>query len=106
MAGYIANLGATKDFVDTGDNYYFFAKDGQNFKRMAQAFRLVPTIAYNIGKFTLGLEYEVTAAKFGDNLNADGSVMKEGTKLPGAAGLAGRYWVANHRIQLMTKFTF
>ena len=69
MAGYIANLGATKDFVDTGDNYYFFAKDGQNFKRMAQAFRLVPTIAYNIGKFTLGLEYEVTAAQFGDNLN-------------------------------------
>ena len=106
MAGYIANLGATKDFVDTGDNYYFFAKDGQNFKRMAQAFRLVPTIAYNIGKFTLGLEYEVTAAQFGDNLNPDGSVMKEGTKLPGAAGLAGRYWVANHRIQLMTKFTF
>ena len=106
MAGYIANLGATKDFVDTGDNYYFFAKDGQNFKRMAQAFRLVPTIAYNIGKFTLGLEYEVTAAQFGDNLNPDGSVMKEGTELPGAAGLAGRYWVANHRIQLMTKFTF
>ena len=106
MAGYIANLGATKDFVDTGDNYYFFAKDGQNFKRMAQAFRLVPTIAYNIGKFTLGLEYEVTAAQFGDNLNADGSVMKEGTELPGAAGLAGRYWVANHRIQLMTRFNF
>ena len=106
MAGYIANLGATKDFVDTGDSYYFFAKDGQSFKRMAQAFRLVPTIAYNIGKFTLGLEYEVTAAQFGDNLNPDGSVMKEGTELPGAAGLAGRYWVANHRIQLMTKFTF
>ena len=106
MAGYIANLGATKDFVDTGDNYYFFAKDGQNFKRMAQAFRLVPTIAYNIGKFTLGLEYEVTAAQFGDNLNPDGSVMKEGTELPGAAGLAGRYWVANHRIQLMTRFNF
>ncbi len=106
MAGYIANLGAAKDFVDTGDSYYFFAKDGQSFKRMAQAFRLVPTIAYNIGKFTLGLEYEVTAAQFGDNLNADGSVMKEGTELPGAAGLAGRYWVANHRIQLMTRFNF
>ena len=106
MAGYIANLGASKDFADLEDGYYFFTKDGQNFQRMAQAFRLVPTIAYNVGKFTLGLEYEMTAAQFGDNLNADGSVMKEGTELPGAAGLAGRYWVANHRIQLMTKFTF
>ena len=106
MAGYIANLGASKDFADLEDGYYFFTKDGQNFQRMAQAFRLVPTIAYNVGKFTLGLEYEMTAAQFGDNLNADGSVMKEGTELPGAAGLAGRYWVANLRIQLMTKFTF
>lgn len=106
MAGYIANLGASKDFADLEDGYYFFTKDGQNFQRMAQAFRLVPTIAYNVGKFTLGLEYEMTAAQFGDNLNTDGSVMKEGTELPGAAGLAGRYWVANHRIQLMTKFTF
>ena len=106
MAGYIANLGASEDFADLEDGYYFFTKDGQNFQRMAQAFRLVPTIAYNVGKFTLGLEYEMTAAQFGDNLNADGSVMKEGTELPGAAGLAGRYWVANHRIQLMTKFTF
>ena len=106
MAGYIANLGASKDFADLEDGYYFFTKDGQNFQRMAQAFRLVPTIAYNVGKFTLGLEYEMTAAQFGDNLNADGSVMKEGPELPGAAGLAGRYWVANHRIQLMTKFTF
>ena len=106
MAGHIANLGASKDFADLEDGYYFFTKDGQNFQRMAQAFRLVPTIAYNVGKFTLGLEYEMTAAQFGDNLNADGSVMKEGTELPGAAGLAGRYWVANHRIQLMTKFTF
>lgn len=106
MAGYIANLGASKDFVGLDkDYYYFFTKDGQNYRNMAQAFRLVPTIAYNIGKFTLGLEYEVTAAQFGDSLDADGSVMKAGASLPDG-GCATRYWVANHRIQLMTKFNF
>ena len=106
MAGYIANLGAAKDFVGLdNDSYYFFTKDGQNYRNMAQAFRLVPTIAYNIGKFTLGLEYEVTAAQFGDSLGADGKVMKAGASLPGG-GCASRYWVANHRIQLMTKFNF
>ena len=106
MAGYIANLGASKDFVGLDkDYYYFFTKDGQNYRNMAQAFRLVPTIAYNIGKFTLGLEYEVTAAQFGNGLEADGTVMKAGTRLPDG-GCATRYWVANHRIQFMTKFTF
>lgn len=105
MAGYIANLGASEDFVDLDSGYYFFTKDGQNFKRMAQAFRLVPAVAYNIGKFTLGLEYEVTAAQFGDTLNADGTVVKAGKWLaPGRK--AARYWVTNHRIQFMTKFNF
>ncbi len=105
MAGYINNLGAGKDFVDTADNYWFFAKDGYNFRNMAQAFRIVPTILWNIGKFSVGLEYEMTAAQYGSNLDADGSVVKDGAALPSGV-TAERHWVANHRVQLMTKFNF
>lgn len=105
MAGYIHNLGASEDFIDTDTGYYFFTKDGQNYKNMAQAFRLVPTIVYNIGKFSLGLEYEVTSAQFGDHLASDGSVLAAGTRLQDGSS-ASRYWLTNHRIQLMTKFTF
>lgn len=102
MAGYINNLGAGKDFMD---GYWFFTKDGYNFRSMAQAFRIVPTVVWNIGKFTVGLEYEMTAAQYGSNLNADGSVVKDGTVLPDGSW-AERHWVANHRVQLMTKFNF
>ena len=105
MAGYLRNLGADSDFMDNGLRYWFFSKDGGDFKNLAQAVRLAPSVSWNIGKFTLGLEYEVTAAQFGDSLGADGKVMKAGASLPGG-GCASRYWVANHRIQLMTKFNF
>lgn len=102
MAGYIVNLGTNEDILNTGNNYYyFFTKDGQNYGNMAQAYRIVPTIAYNVGKFTVGLEYEMTSAQFGD----------EPASMPaGRAGLVEpgplKYWVTNHRIQIMTKFTF
>ena len=102
MAGYINNLGAGKDFMD---GYWFFTKDGYNFRNMAQAFRIVPTVVWNIGKFTVGLEYEMTAAQYGSNLNADGSVVKDGTVLPDGSW-SERHWVANHRVQLMTRFNF
>lgn len=108
MLGYITNLGTGRDMVDTGsDSYYFFSKDGGNFRNLAQAFRVVPAFTYNIGKFTLGLEYEVTSAQYGSHLNADGTVMKDGESITALNGVqASRHWITNHRIQFMTKFTF
>ena len=72
---------------------------------MAQAFRIVPTVVWNIGKFTLGLEYEMTAAQYGSHLNLNGTVMADRADVSNGV-TATRNWVANHRIQLMTRFNF
>lgn len=106
MAGYINNLGAGEDFIGTNaDSYYFFNKDSYSFRNMAQAFRIVPTVVWNIGKFTLGLEYEMTAAQYGSHLNLNGTVMADRADVSNGV-TATRNWVANHRIQLMTRFNF
>ena len=100
MAGYIKSLGASKDLAD----YWFFSKDGGDFTKMSQAIRIVPTIVWNIGKFTLGLEYEMTAAEYGSDVDGKGRVLASGTEVNGT--VASRHWVANHRVQFMTKFNF
>ena len=104
MVGYINPMGAGKDFVDTAGNYYFFSKDGGNFKNLASMYRIVPTVVYNLGKFALGLEYEVTSAEYGDIVKANGAVAHEGESVNGFT--ASTHWITNHRIQLMAKFTF
>ena len=104
MVGYIKPMGAGKDFVDTAGNYYFFSKDGGNFKNLASMYRIVPTVVYNLGKFALGLEYEVTSAEYGDIVKANGAVAHEGESVNGFT--ASTHWITNHRIQLMAKFTF
>lgn len=101
MAGYINNLGAGKDLSE----YWFFSKDGGNFKKMSQAVRIAPAVVWNIGKFTLGLEYEMTAAEYGSHVDTKGHVVAAGTDM-GAGVLASRHWVANHRVQFMTRFNF
>lgn len=101
MAGYINNLGAGKELSE----YWFFSKDGGNFKNMSQAIRIAPAVVWNIGKFTLGLEYEMTAAEYGSHVDTKGHVVAAGTDM-GAGVLASRHWVANHRVQFMTRFNF
>ena len=58
--------------------------------------RVIPAVCYNAGKFTLGLEYNYTAAQYGDG------------KTYTAHGLSteGLHTVENHRIQMLVKFTF
>ena len=58
--------------------------------------RIIPTVAYNVGKFTLALEYNITAAQYGDGLSYN------------ARGLSldGLHWVYNNRVQMMVRFTF
>jgi hypothetical protein len=65
---------------------------------MNQMWRLSPTLLYTVGKFQLGLEYEITSVRYGD--------LSQG--LNAQTGLAdkGLHWVTNHRVQLMTKYNF
>ena len=90
FGGYVRNFG-TKDAV-VGDLY--FSKN--SFSNMNRMFRLTPELVYNLGKVAFGLEYELTGVQYGSWGKDD------------HYGLATQdlHWVANHRIQLMAKYTF
>lgn len=89
MLGYMKQLGTTKDLA--GEIWLNTAAD----TKIQQAFRATPTVAWNLGKFTVSLEYNLTAAEFGSgSRNARG--MFTGDK----------EWILNHRFICMTKFNF
>lgn len=95
FAGYVENLG-TKDPLATkadGSLVGFYYPRVKNMNRM---WRLTPTLLYTVGKFQVGLEYDITSVHYGDG------------KLDAANGLSknGLHWVTNHRVQLMTKYNF
>lgn len=98
MGGYIKNLGATKDLLNeegevNPDDFYF---SSNGYKNLNSMWRIIPSVALNVGKFTVGLEYNMTAAQYGDG------------KSYNARGLSkeGLHWVYNNRIQAMVKFSF
>ena len=135
FAGYIQNLGTSKPLADLTREYpdaawkldgvevpaeeiskystVFYHKSG--FANINSMVRVTPTIMYNVGKFTLGLEYEMTGVHYGDSI--DSIQVDEGEKgdfskivrcVNASNGLAdtGLHWVFNHRVQMMMKFTF
>jgi hypothetical protein len=93
MLGYMKQLGTTEDLADN-QLWLNSAADVD----IQQAFRATPTLAFNIGKFTVSLEYNYTLAEFG---NAGAA---RGTRGLFAAG--DTHWVHNHRFICMTKFNF
>ena len=90
MLGYMKQLGTTKDIVD---NILWINNSAD--AKVQQAFRATPTLAWNLGKFTLSLEYNLTAAQFGRG-SRDKRGMYDGTP----------EWILNHRFICMTKFNF
>lgn len=90
MLGYIQNFGAPK--CEQGYNTVYFNKNG--FSTINRMVRIEPEFTYNIGKFTVGLEYMLTGADFG---TVDSKIALATTDL---------HWVLNHRLQAMVKFTF
>ena len=65
-------------------------------KNLNRMWRITPTLLYTVGKFQLGLEYDITSVHYSDG------------KLDAANGLSvnGLHWVTNHRVQIMTKYNF
>lgn len=90
MLGYMKQLGTTKELVDN-QLWMNTAAD----TKIQQAFRATPTVAWNLGKFTVSLEYNLTAAEFGSGTrNARGMLTGD------------KEWILNHRFICMTKFNF
>ena len=105
FAGYVKNFGTKDDLYGAKDGYapaanLYFSKN--SFSNMNQMYRLTPTVIHSIGKFAIGLEYELTSVQYGDYKTV-GDV-----KFIGANGLAedNLHWITNHRIQALVKFTF
>ena len=95
MAGYMQRLGTTKSIFAYDDAYvnsYWLNPAADS--RIQQAVRFTPTIAYNLGKLTFSLEYNGTAAFFGEGMHNVGGIYDSG------------HWVLNHRIEQMVKFNF
>ena len=86
FAGYIHNFG-TKDTL-VGSLYT------PRPNTMREMWRLTPTLLYTVGKFQVGLEYEITSVQYGKGLDKHGLAQND------------LHWVTNHRLQLMTKYNF
>lgn len=95
FAGYVENLGTKDPLAVNADGkwvgYYY-----PRVKNMNRMWRLTPTLLYTVGKFQVGLEYDITSVHYSDG------------KLNPANGLSqnGLHWVTNHRVQVMTKYNF
>ena len=90
MLGYMKQLGTTKELCDN-QVWMNTAAD----VHIQQAFRATPTVAWNLGKFTVSLEYNLTAAEFGS-----------GTRNARGMYTGDKEWILNHRFICMTKFNF
>ncbi|MCQ2149450.1 MAG: hypothetical protein MJY45_03700 [Bacteroidales bacterium] len=92
LLGYSRNFGTSKEIV--GPAYVFFQKNGTaNFNQM---YRIQPEFTYNLGKFTVGLEYMLTSVQYGDAGTMDKYALAKGNL----------HWITNHRVQAMLKFAF
>jgi len=90
MVGYMKNLGTIREYT-AGNSFYF---SGNGFSNIDQIVRFTPTVAYNLGKLTLALEYDYTTARYG---KYDSDLWARPTE--------DLHWVANHRVLAMVKFT-
>ncbi|MBP5373891.1 MAG: hypothetical protein J6Y31_03115 [Bacteroidales bacterium] len=100
MIGYMKQLGTTKDLVDNQLWLNTSADTG-----ISEAFRATPTLALNLGKFTVSLEYNLTAARFANTVNA-GYDANAARNSRGLFDPAQTHMLLNHRFICMTKFNF
>lgn len=90
--GYIKNFGLVEEAQSLTSSDVYFCSNG--YSNINQMYRINPQVLYNLGKFTLGLEYQWTAVQYGSNLNKK------------ALATDNLHWVGNNRVNMMVKFTF
>lgn len=97
--GFMKNMGSNKDLYNFGTAanpfYLIYMKGGNNFTHLDGIFRIAPSISYNLKCLNVGLEYELTEAKYG-NFDKNGSILNDGDK----------HSVVNNRICLLVKYNF
>ena len=105
MIGWMKHLGTTEDLLGGAAVLGKTVADGGNLwintaaaTNIQQAFRVTPTVLWNMGKLQIGLEYDYTMAEFG---NAG-----EARNARGLYEAGKTHWIGNHRLLWMTKFNF
>lgn len=105
FGGFVKNFGTIEQLNGFKNGYapasnLYFSKN--SFSNMNAMWRVTPTIIHNIGKFSLGLEYELTSVQYGDYKTING------VKYLGNWGLAedNLHWITNHRVQGLVRFSF
>jgi hypothetical protein len=99
MIGYVKNLGTAKDILATdagaADPNYIYL-NGNSEKGLVQTYRFTPTVICNLGKLMFGLEYNHSAAQFGDS------------KTLSRRGVAENdlHWINNERFTFVAKYSF
>ena len=91
--GYCKMFGTSEDILAAapGGEKVFYEK--LNASTVAGMWRIQPEILYNLGKLSIGAEYMLTGVNYGRSTNA----RRQAQDI---------YSVANHRIQMMVKYTF
>lgn len=107
--GYMQNLGTKEELPIVYQGYY--NKNGVSaagkHSWINRMFRIEPEFTYNIGKFTVGIEYMLTATQFGSKVAVIGDdIGKVNEGIKHGLSLGNLHWVANHRVQAMVKFSF
>ncbi len=87
FAGYMKNLGSARPFV-SDDMIYV-----RGYKNLDQIVRVAPSFTYNIKGFSVGVEYEMTGAFYGDRTDDHGRVYDT-------------RFVPNHRVYVVVSYTF
>ncbi len=87
FAGYMKNLGSDDHLLSDKTTYIF------GYNNIDYVYRLSPMICYNIKRFSFGLEYEMTAAGYGD-LNLE------------TGRVENTHQVNNHRAVAVMMFNF
>lgn len=94
FGGFVKNFGTMEALANSSD--FWFSKN--SYSNMNAMYRLTPTIIRNLGKVTIGLEYELTSVQYGDTA--------QGMNLENGLFENGLHWVTNNRIQAMFKYAF
>ena len=90
------NLGAGQDlYADAAGNNFIFMKGGEAFTHLNSLWRIAPSISFNLSYINLGLEYEMTAATYGDRAS-DGSILLNDNLRN----------IVNHRICMLARYNF
>jgi len=94
--GYMKNLGARQNlYTDASGNVFIFMKGNKEFTNLDAIWRVAPAFSFNVSHVNFGIEYELTAASYG-NLNANGSIADD----------SYLHTVTNHRVCVLMKYNF